>query len=289
MKRIIVVLLSILVLGYLGLNLFKQKAKLLKDKHCLITQVSSRILDLNTLEIKVYDGLNKNDFQLINLNSGDVIYKNGQYLKGIKNEHGYCLFDLYYKGKKLFKFGHYKFNNWQTNNYVLHLSLNKDLVKPRLEFLGKDKSLEKLFYSPYFETEESADFDFERMKNEIVVKLSEKIEFNWNNKTSRIKDDSLLKLIKDIWQGEKFDILNQINNNELTQGYICPSNKKLSKGGFAFLLLDELEEIPYFDLFQIQFDSYELDCKYPNGLLDFVERKPKIATSQLEKYLKADN
>jgi hypothetical protein len=97
--KIFLIVFGVIFSGFFVLRYY---AKQYKDSHGLITQVSAVIFDLNDIEIDVSGDLNKNDFKIKNLNSGQIMYENERYIKGIKNEYGFCLFEIYHKDSLLF-------------------------------------------------------------------------------------------------------------------------------------------------------------------------------------------
>lgn len=125
-------------IGIAGFYRLKTYARTVKDEHCLTTQISSRLFDFNHFTIETFDGLNRNDFKVINLNSGKIIYENGSFLTGIKNDYGHCVFELYHKGEKVYQIGHFKYNNWVTNDYSLILRLVDGEIEPKLIISGKN-------------------------------------------------------------------------------------------------------------------------------------------------------
>jgi len=138
MKYKVIIIYSLFLILILSCNEFENYAINVKDKYCLTTQISSRIFDFNTFQLEVAKDLEILEFKVINRNSGKCIFDNGKSMKGIKNEYGYCSFDVFYKDQKQFKIGHYKRNNWETNNYILMLKVeNNDLV-PILEMNNKE-------------------------------------------------------------------------------------------------------------------------------------------------------
>ena len=92
--------------------------------------------------------MNKNDFIVTNKNSTKIIYKNGKSQKGIKNQYGYCIFEIYYQGQKIYEIGHFKYNNWHTNNYVLRLDTNEEIIDPTLTITNRDIE-NTLFYKRF--------------------------------------------------------------------------------------------------------------------------------------------
>ena len=91
-----------LVLATLFFYKFKNYAKTVKDEHCFATQISSKIFDFNTFELKVDSMLKITDFKLVHQNSGKTIFEDGKSKKGIKIEYGFCNFELFWKEKNIY-------------------------------------------------------------------------------------------------------------------------------------------------------------------------------------------
>ena len=145
-KPKLILLISLCIISVYGFKSFKTYALSVKDQHCLVTQISSRLFDFNTFTLKVADGLDKDDFMVTNQNSGKVIYQQSQSQKGIKNDYGHCMFDLYYQGEKIYEIGHFKFNNWHTFDYTLNLQLKDGEINPHLLIYGEHASNNDIYY-----------------------------------------------------------------------------------------------------------------------------------------------
>ena len=130
MKKKYLILLLAGVLLFYG---FKHYAFSVKDEHCLTTQISSRLFDFNSFDLKVDSKLDINDFKVVYSNSGATIFSHGASRKGIKNRHGYCIFDLYYNNVKIYEFGHFKYNNWETNDYTLKVYFKDSKIQPHFD------------------------------------------------------------------------------------------------------------------------------------------------------------
>ena len=100
MKNLLTYLILLIVGGLICFYGFKKYAFGVKDKHCFSSQVSSKIFDFNSFELSVPEDLNIKDFIVVNRNSGNIIFNNGENLNGIKNEYGHCTFELIYQNKK---------------------------------------------------------------------------------------------------------------------------------------------------------------------------------------------
>ncbi len=121
-NKIIKLVLSI-ALTVFGYYCFKFYAQKVKNQHCLTTQISSKIFDFNTFSLSIGENLNLNDFKIVHQNSGNVIFENGKYQKGITNNYGNRIFEVYYKNNRIAECQHFSANNWYTFDYQLSILL----------------------------------------------------------------------------------------------------------------------------------------------------------------------
>lgn len=162
------IILALSTIGIVSFVKFKQYAKTVKDKHCIATQISSRIFDFNTFDIQISDELNITDFVITNKNSGKIICQTGTVQKGIKNEHGYCLFAIFYQGIKIYEIGHFKYNNWNTNDYILKIDYVESQINPTL--ILADKEIEKILFYKLFEYKKNGKLEkIVYMSNEKII------------------------------------------------------------------------------------------------------------------------
>ena len=136
-KKKIVISITILSIGLVSFYAFKSYAEKVKDKHCLVTQISAIIFDFNSFEVTVDSTLNLNEFKV--KNSGKTIFENGKSQKGIRNRYGPCTFKLFWKEEFICEFGHFRTNNWNTNKYELLLERENDKIKSSLTINDKKK------------------------------------------------------------------------------------------------------------------------------------------------------
>jgi hypothetical protein len=138
----IVIVLAALVFSLLKVKILAEKYR---DKHCLITQLSSRLFDLNTIQVKVFDDLKCNDFKIKNLNSRKYVFENGKNFKRMKNEYGHCRFEIYYKDTLIYELEHFKTNNWNTYDYLFLFEKVDDTINVTMNKTGND-SYGQVFY-----------------------------------------------------------------------------------------------------------------------------------------------
>ncbi len=110
-------------------------------------------------------------------------------------------------------------------------------------------------------------------KNTILIDLGDSFKFNWNSHEKIIIDDSLLDKIKKNYNKKRNILIDKISDKTSTSYIICGSNQKLKKGDFAFLLIDRIENIKYFDVFGIQMDTFIIGCHYPEHLIEFIDNE----------------
>jgi len=146
-KYIIIILIS--VLGIFSFYGFKNYAEKVKDNHCFATQISSKIFDFNTFELKVDSTLNLANFKIVNQNSGKTIFENGKSRKGIDNDYGHRLFELHYNNRKVFEFGHFATNNWYTYDYILDVTMKNSQIEPNLKISKRSSSYNDFFYKRF--------------------------------------------------------------------------------------------------------------------------------------------
>ena len=86
----------------------------------------------------------------MNQNSGTTIFADGKNRKGIDNDYGYRLFELYYKDQKLYEFGHFSTNNWYTFDYTLNLNKINNIIIPDLKIMrGGNECYIHFFYKRF--------------------------------------------------------------------------------------------------------------------------------------------
>lgn len=143
---LLITIVAIIVVSFYG---FKNYAHTVKDTHCLATQISSKIFDFNTFELKVDSTLNILDYKVVNQSSGNVIFANGKSKKGIENDYGFRIFELYINNRKEYEMGHFISDNWVTNDYLLSVSKNNGLIEVDFQIHGKNVYFDDFFYKKF--------------------------------------------------------------------------------------------------------------------------------------------
>jgi hypothetical protein len=119
----------------------------------------------------------------------------------------------------------------------------------------------------------------------LLIRLSDDISIHWNNKSQDIVNDALLSSIRASFTDIKQNLVDQILNTSVTPARICSTKRNLVVGDMAFLLIDKIKDVPFFQVFGIQCDFFERDCKYPYGMFDYMNNYREEAKSKLELYL----
>ena len=105
----------------------------------------------------------------------------------------------------------------------------------------------------------------------VYITIGEEIAINWDNQSSSIVEDSLYDSIMERIDSLRTSLVHKISDKETTTAVSCNKATPLAKGDIAFILINKIENIPYFEAYGVQWDSYSLDCKYHHGMLDYVE------------------
>jgi len=162
----------------------------------------------------------------------------------------------------------------QTQDIKLIDSLNSEFTSRINILYDKIDSLER------------ENFNLENFHNQInrdviLIEVINDKYLNWDNcKYEIVKDKFWIELKKD-YLLNKVKYIKLIEDTTNTDAYICGLRKNLVKGDIAFLIIDEVDNIPLFSVFDIQFDVFDNNCKYPNGLFSSLNKKRSFFKSKL--------
>ncbi len=115
----------------------------------------------------------------------------------------------------------------------------------------------------------------------ILIDLGDSFKFNWDSDKKIVVSDFLLDEIKKDYNKKRNVLINKINNESSTNHMICGSNQKLKKGDLAFLLIDKIENIKYYEVFGIQMDTFITGCYYPEYLIKFINNERDFIQKKL--------
>lgn len=80
-----------------------------------------------------------------------------------------------------------------------------------------------------------------------------------------------------------------IPDTTLTDATICSLDGRLSAGDLAFLWVEKVKSIPFFKVFQVQWDAFEMNCEYPVGFWDYVQAHRAEVKEKVLGYLSGEN
>lgn len=117
----------------------------------------------------------------------------------------------------------------------------------------------------------SQDFSIKYLSDTLAqITLDMEVVFHWNLRRHQIIEDTLFSLIVGEYPKLRNRIVELISDTTKTDIRICMMRRDAVRGDFAFLLADRIVNFPYLDLFHVQWDTFEMGCIYPDGLLDYV-------------------
>ncbi len=166
----------------------------------------------------------------------------------------------------------------QTQDTKLIDSLNNEYSK-RIDLLYD--TIDSLEYENY----KLENFDYQVNRDVILIEVINDKYLNWDNcKYEIVKDKFWIELKKD-YLLNKVKYIELIEDTNSTNAYICGLRKNLVKGDIAFLIIDEVDNIPFFSVFHVQWDVFNNNCKYPDGLFSSLNKKRSFFKSKLLEYL----
>ena len=104
----------------------------------------------------------------------------------------------------------------------------------------------------------------------VLIKFDKNIMLNWDNKTGRIKEDSLFNKIISDFENNKYVLINKLADTSETKAMTC--HKNLVVGDLAFLIIDKVKQLPFFEITKVQCDHFTNECPYPEGYFEVIGR-----------------
>ncbi|MBI3134971.1 MAG: hypothetical protein HYZ14_09900 [Bacteroidetes bacterium] len=117
------------------------------------------------------------------------------------------------------------------------------------------------------------------------IELSKDLKISWDNNTHKIAHDAKWFKIENNPAKYKQTLIALITDTTQTLAYGCPTIRFLRKGQLAFLILDELNSIPYFEVFGVQFDVFIEGCEYPFDLIEYLLKEREMVQAKVNAYL----
>jgi len=109
----------------IGLTIFSKIIfKSFVNSDTLINKIGCRLFEFNTINVKSTFNL---DLKKIQIKIGErIVFKNSQQQNRIGQEYGHTILDIYYDDLIIAEVGHFKTNNWYTNEYEIEISKNEN-------------------------------------------------------------------------------------------------------------------------------------------------------------------
>lgn len=130
-------------------------------------------------------------------------------------------------------------------------------------------------------------------ENTVLIEINNCVKFRWSNDDFCIVKDNLFYETKEKINDLELCLLDGICDRKKTPALMCGMNyrrnnkkRNLKKGDLAFLMLDEIYNIPYYKVFDVELDSYDGLCKYPDFLIYVLDKNRGCFKNKLEMYLK---
>jgi hypothetical protein len=121
------------------------------------------------------------------------------------------------------------------------------------------------------------------IKSIVLIRFEKSdILFNWDNSKSQIVEDALFRKIVYRFKSNEAYLADQITNLTQTPAIACGKDK-LVIGDLAFLMINKIKHLPFFKITNVQCDSFETGCPYPNGYFDVI-RKDRIRIKERVKH-----
>lgn len=120
----------------------------------------------------------------------------------------------------------------------------------------------------------------------ILVKIDNNLLLNWDNKTGNIVKDKLFNNISLNFKEHSSTIFVNLTNIKTTSAVSCGKNTNLVVGDICYLLIDEIKNLPTYEILNAQYDTFNDGCKYPVGLFDAIQKNREKIKSRVIKFLK---
>lgn len=133
-KNKIIIAVILVVIGFLlfGKPLFNT----FRNTDTVVHKIGCRLYELNTIEVKCDPHL---DFWGIDIKSGEqTVFSSGKQIHKIGQAYGHTILAIYYHELLLAEIGHFKTNNWYTNDYEIHLQEQEGIITIDYHVSGPD-------------------------------------------------------------------------------------------------------------------------------------------------------
>lgn len=119
----------------------------------------------------------------------------------------------------------------------------------------------------------------------VLIHFKDSLSLTWSNTSNTIKKDSLFDIVYKNFQKNESYLVAQINNLEPTMAAACNKKTRLLKGDIAFLVIDQIEKLPFFEITGVQCDFFYAGCPYADGFFQTIDQKRSEIAVKVERYL----
>lgn len=118
-KRLkIIILLGVIVIGTLSFS--KPIFNAFKNTDTIINKIGCRLFELNRISVKSNDNIDLSKIQI--KIDDEIVFKDGKQKNRVGQAYGITRLNIYYGELLIAEVGHWKRNNWYTNDYEFELS-----------------------------------------------------------------------------------------------------------------------------------------------------------------------
>ena len=224
MKKKMKIIIIVFIILISGAFLPKLVFKLFRNTDTIIHKVGYRLFELNTINVKVNGEIDINDFEI---KQGDIVlFSLGKQINKFNQEYGISRLSIYYRKLELFEIGHWRRNNWYTNDYVFNISKKDKRIILKTFVEGPDSDND--FYQKEFVRDENG--KLERIEYFDSKEINYRIENKKEQKEIKHYNEPL-DLIK---VKERFDNTSSVLSSEKSNEF-CNPNKSYFFGMYFLI------------------------------------------------------
>ena len=112
------------------------------------------------------------------------------------------------------------------------------------------------------------------------------VAIEWDNSKSDFTENSGFSELKVKFQANKSELITEILNEEITKAWSCNDSRQLTKGELSFAFIKKITSLPLGEIFNMQWDVFEINCPYPIGLFSYVSKNRSTVVDKLTDYFK---
>lgn len=92
----------------------------------IVHKIGCRLFELNTISIEADSSIDLNQVHIVI--NGHPVFEEGEQVNRVGQEYGHRVFEIYHKEVLIAEVGHFRRNNWYTNQYVFDLSQSGESI-----------------------------------------------------------------------------------------------------------------------------------------------------------------